>query len=185
MTKSNLVVKHTVPDIYGVKQLELWLSDQKKNGLKLINYNDGSFYFKKVSKIEIEYFVIISKFDYKARFDSSSPKTIIDVSEIQKILHQNSIRYKDLYIFEIHNYTQNVANMLWDYRENATETLFKTEHSILKGILVIFMLLLLISIVFKLMIETVAVFLLCIMVSLTICHHSRKMKKFRTRTMVM
>lgn len=186
MTKSSLVAKHTVPDIYSVKQLEFWLSDKKENGLKLTDYNNGKFYFKEASKIEIEYFVIISKFDYKARFDLSSPKAVIDVSEIQNILYQSNIiyhtiRYKDLYIFEIHSCPPNVAEILWNYREHATEMMFKTEISILKGLLSVFILLLLISIAFKLLIETIFTFLLCITIFGDFCRYSKKMKKFRAQ----
>ncbi len=106
MFKYDLAIRHKHPRVYNVLYFEKWLNDYKSNGLRLLKNEKNNFYFKKSSILDFEYFVMVSRYEYKMLLDISGKKTAIDPTFVENYLNENNIKYscvsnKDTYIYLI------------------------------------------------------------------------------------
>jgi hypothetical protein len=150
MFKYDLAIRHKHPRVYNVLYFEKWLNDYKSNGLRLLKNEKNNFYFKKSSILDFEYFVMVSRYEYKMLLDISGKKTAIDPTFVENYLNENNIKYscvsnKDTYIYLINGINKCDLDTIKLYRYLSTLKFSKQENSIYKGMILIYFIILILA----------------------------------------
>lgn len=179
MFKYDLAIRHKHPGVYNVLHFEKWLNGYKNNGFRLLKNEKNNFYFKKSSKLDFEYFVLVLRYEYKILLDISSKKVAIDPNFVENYLNENNIKYscisdKGTYIYLIKGIKKCDLDTIKLYRYSSTLKFSEQESLIYKGMVLIYFIILILA----LFLSSISAFVLCVIL---ICIfgvklHSNKLK---------